>query len=108
MITREIERDRAPSAWAASRDARQRSLAAQTHYSQAQQVAADRMRMVLDLVYHSRNIYVTYRQRFIAVKVDAPLVRDRKSLLELETQWGDQGYEKIFTNQGVTYRIPKQ
>lgn len=108
MQTREMEHQKAPWAWVAARDARQRSLAAQSHYTQAQQVAAERMRLVLECVYTNRAIYVTYRQKFIAVKVDQALVRDRRALQDLETEWAQLGYEKVVTNQGVTYRIPRQ
>jgi hypothetical protein len=107
MQAREMEHLPAPWAWAAAQNARQRSLAAQSHYSQAQQIAAERMRQVLALVYHSRNIFVTYRQRFVAVKVDAARVRDSRTLKLLEADWQQQGYQKILTNQGVTYRIPR-
>jgi hypothetical protein len=108
MQTRELERAKAPWAWVAARDARQRSLAAQSHYTQAQQVAAERMRLVLECVYANRKTYVTYRQKFISVKVEAALVRDRRALREMETEWAQLGYEKLVTDQGVTYRIPRQ
>lgn len=107
MQTAESEVRTAPWAWAAARDARQRNLTAQSHYSQSQQVAAERMSLALDLLYHNRGIFINYRQKFIAVKVDAARVRDRGNLGECEAQWAAAGVKKLLTNQGVVYRIPK-
>jgi hypothetical protein len=107
MLEKQIERERAPWAWVAARDARQRSLAAQTHYTPEQQARAERMRLVLELVYSNRAIYVSYRQKFIAVKVENPLVINRQLLRTLEKDWEDLDYQKVVTNQGITYRIPR-
>lgn len=107
MHTAESEVKSAPYAWAAARDARQRSLAAQTHYSNAQQASAERMRFALELLYYCRGVHVNYRQKFIAVKVDAARVRDRKELCKFEADWDRAGIKKLLTNQGVVYRIPK-
>lgn len=95
-------------AYAASRDANMRNIANASHYSQSQKIAADRMSLALALVYAAKDIYVNYRKTFIAVKVNRASVKDRKNLLILEQDYTAKGYKKVVTNQGVTYRIPKQ
>lgn len=93
--------------FAAFMDARARSYAASTHYSQAERNAAERIRLVLDLVYSARTIYVTYRKKFINVKVEAGLVRDRRQLAALEQDFEQRGITKLVSAQGIIYRIPK-
>ena len=94
-------------AWAAARDARQRSLAAQSHYSQAQQVQAERMSLVMPLLYHNSGVFINYRQKFIAVKINGARVRDNHNLDLFESDWSKAGVKKLLTNQGIVYRIPK-
>lgn len=107
MDTATSEVKKAPVPWFAARDARQRSLAAQTHYSNAQQIAAERIRLALELLYGNNGVFVTYRQRFIAIKVNAPRVRNRTELDGFESDWAAKGIKKLLTNQGVIYHIPK-
>jgi hypothetical protein len=64
------------------------------------------MRLVLEIVYTAKDIYINYRQRFIAVKVDGARVADKTSLSELEAEWALEGITKAVTDQGVVYRIP--
>ena len=62
---------------------------------------------MLDLVYSAREIYVTYRKKFINVKVEAGLVRDRRQLAVLEQDFERRGITKLVSAQGIIYRIPK-
>ena len=102
-----IDTRESTSKFAAFMDARVRSYAASTHYSQAERTAAERMRLVLELVYSARTIYVTYRKKFINVKVEAGTVRDRAQLLALEQDFERRGITKLVSAQGIMYRIPK-
>ncbi len=95
-------------AWAASRDARMRAIAKWSHYSQEQQVEAERVKLGLEMVYWTKGIYVNPRDKFIAIKLDKPQIKDKKGLNFLEEEWEKKGYTKISTEQGITYRIPKQ
>ena len=88
-------------------DARMRNLAGKSHYSYSDQTRAERMKIVLELVYTAKEIYINYRAKFIAVKVDGARVADKVSLSELETEWATQGITKAVSAQGVVYRIPK-
>lgn len=108
MQSKDIDTQKSITPWFAARDARMRSIANQSSYSQAQQVAADRMALVLPMVYKNEGVHINYRQRFIAVKVDRAVIRDRKTLKALEEDWTKLGYVKRESAQGIIYRIPKK
>ena len=93
-------------AYAAMRDARMRAVAMWSHYTDKQRTRAERMKIGLEQVY-SGIVYVNPRDKFIAVKVDRPQVRDRKMLALLEKDYVSEGITKVLTKQGITYRIPK-
>lgn len=107
MQTLTIDANEAVNKFFAYNDARTRSAAASTHYDYSQKVQADRMKFALELVYGFKDIYVTFRKKFIAIKIDNARVRNKADLLELEEQWTTSGVVKVVTPQGVTYRIPK-
>jgi len=107
MKAQELDTREATCKWYAARDAAQRSYAASTHYSDSQKIRAERMKLALELAVAAKNIFVTFRQKFITVKLDKPVVRDRKMLRELEADWEQLGIVKLISPQGITYRIPK-
>jgi hypothetical protein len=92
---------------AAYLDARMKSLAASSHYSDVEKIRAERMRLALNEVYSAKCVYVTFRKKFIVVKLDSPTIRDRKNLRLLEQDYESEGITKVSTAQGITYRIPK-
>lgn len=93
--------------YAAAINARMTSIVNQTHFSQAKQRAAERMKLGLEMCYSARQVYVTYRKKFIAVKVDGITgIANKASLRLLEADYAAAGYEKVESQQGVTYRIP--
>jgi hypothetical protein len=94
-------------AWAAMRDARMRNEAGKSKFTLKEQVRAERMKQGLGLVYHCKEIHINYRQKFIAVKIDAAHISDRHNLALLESDYEEEGVVKLVTDQGVTYRIPK-
>jgi hypothetical protein len=106
MFTSVLKTEESSNKVGAYLDARMRNLAGKSHYSYAQQTRAERMRLVLEIVYTAKDIYINYRQRFIAVKVDGARVADKSSLSELEAEWALEGITKAVTAQGVVYRIP--
>lgn len=107
MQTLTIDTREAAHKFFAYNDARMSSIAASTHYDQSQKLQAERMKFVLELVYAAKDMYVTFRKKFIAIKIDDARVRDKAKLAEFEAYWGDKGVIKVVTPQGVTYRIPK-
>lgn len=94
-------------AFAASRDARMRAIAMWSHYTNAERVRAERMKLGLEMVYSAKGIYINPRGKFIAIKVDRAQVRDRKNLALLEAEYDKAGIKKAVSAQGITYRIPK-
>lgn len=109
MQERELESKNAGYfAYAAARDAAQRSYAASTHYTEKQKIAAERMKLVLEMMYSARAFHINYRDRFVAIKLDSPTVRDRANLAMMETEWAAAGVVKRATAQGIIYRIPKK
>jgi len=94
-------------AYAASRDASMKSYAASTSYTEAEKVTAERVKLGLEIVYSAKGVYLTYRKKFISIKLDGARVRDRINLKFLEAEYETKGYVKAVTDQGITYRIPK-
>jgi hypothetical protein len=109
MKERELEtRNAGFYAYAAARDARMRATAMWSHYTEAERVRAERMKLALELCYSAKNFYINPRGRFISIKIDNPRVKDRSNLALLEQDYVEQGITKIVTAQGITYRIPKK
>ena len=94
--------------WFAARDARMRSYTNSSHFTSEQKTKAERMKMVLEMLYAAREVHINFRKTFVSVKVDSLAVRDRKSLLQIESDWENEGITKVVSKQGVVYRIMKQ
>ena len=109
MKERELEtRSAGFYAYAAARDARMRAAAMWSHYTDAERVRAERMKLALELCYSAKKFYINPRGKFITVKVENPKVRDRRSLDLLEGDYEREGITKVVTAQAVIYRIPKK
>jgi len=108
MNATELDTKAAPFAWVAARDAAMKSYAASTLYTDAQKVRAERMKLGLEMVYSARSAFITYRKKFVTIKLDQARVRDRKTLALLEQDYTAQGdVTKVITDQGITYRIAR-
>ena len=108
MNATELDTKAAPFAWIAARDAALKSYAASTLYTDAQKVRAERMKLGLEMVYSARSAFITYRKKFVTIKLDRARVRDRKTLALLEKDYTAQGdITKVVTDQGITYRIAR-
>lgn len=107
MFTSVLKTEESSNKRGAYIDARMRNLVGKSTYSYSDQTRAERMKIVLELVYNARDIYINYRKRFIAVKVDGASVANSKNLRELEAEWTLQGITKAVSAQGVVYRIPR-
>lgn len=92
-------------AWFAAKDARQKSLANKTRFSNIQLAKADRVSLALELVYYCEKVTIDYCKKWIRVKVHKAQIKDKKSLALLETDWGNQGIVKVITDQGIIYRV---
>ena len=108
MNATELDTKAAPFAWIAARDAAMKSYAACTLYTDAQKVRAERMKLGLEMVYSARSAFITYRKKFVTIKLDQARVSDRKTLALLEQDYTAQGdVTKVITDQGITYRIAR-
>ena len=108
MNATELDSKAAPFAWVAARDAAMKSYAASTLYTDIQKVRAERMKLGLEMVYSARSAFITYRKKFVTIKLDQARVRDRKTLGLMEQDYTAQGdITKVVTTQGITYRIAR-
>lgn len=108
MFEKETEHKSAGKfAWFAERDARMRSVVNSSLFSDSQKIKAERVKLALELVYNADKFYIEFRKKFISIKVNKPIVKDKKGLQLLDMCYKNEGLEKCITSQGVTYRIIK-
>ncbi len=107
MKSHGIDNEESPSKWAAAYDARMRNIEVGSTYTYAEKTRADRMKYALELCFNAKEFHINYRQKFIAVKIDSPELKDRKSLRLLEGDWEKEGIVKRASAQGIIYRIPR-
>ena len=87
-------------------DRRMRNIANATHYTEAQRIRAERMRMALTLCYGGIVYTPSYGTTGISIKV-VGLVADKQALKSLEADWEAQGVVKKESAQGIIYRFKK-
>ena len=87
-------------------DAKRKSTINATHYTDRQKLRAEQIKSALDIMYDSHS-YIEFRKKWIAIKLDKPVVRDMHMLEEFEELWSNEGLTKVITSQGITYRIPQ-
>lgn len=108
MKTQTLETKEAAVKWWAARDARMRNYANSTLYTEQQKIAAERMKLVLEMVYAAKSVYIAYGKTGVSLKVDGARVRDRKELGLMEAGWARAGVTKKVSAQGVIYRFRMQ
>ena len=99
-------KDAGSYAYAAARDAQRQNSNNKSHYTQDQIRKALSVRDLLDSAFTYKNLYINYRQKFIAVKAEGARARDSmaKEVVEL---FESNGYNVASTPQGVIVRIAK-
>ena len=90
--------------WWAAQDARMRNIANKSRWDPKIHLKVESMKSVLDYVY-SGKIYEAYRVRSVAIKIDKPVIKDRRMLKEAEAAWTAEGITKTVTPQGILYQI---
>jgi allophanate hydrolase subunit 1 len=103
MFAKELDTKEATNKWWAFQDARMRNIANASHYSEQDRVRAERMKLVLELVYSATNIHINFRKTKIAIKVTSGRVKDKINLRALEADWAAAGVHKSVTSQGIIY-----
>ena len=93
-------------AYAAARDAQRKNSNNKSTYSQDQIRKALSVRDLLDSAFSYTNLYINYRQKFIAVKAEGARARDSmaKQVIDL---FESNGYLVAATPQGVIVRIAR-
>ena len=76
-------------------------------YTREQQCLAQRALDLLDTAYAYAQSYINYRKKFIAVKLEGALRRDRARAAEAVSILESKGYEVVVTAQGIVVRIPR-
>jgi hypothetical protein len=91
-------------AFAAVMDAQRRNTNNKSLYTQEQIRKALSVRDLLDSAFSYKNLYINYRKKFIAVKVEGARSRDSmsKRVIELFEQLG---YGVVSTQQGIIVRL---
>jgi hypothetical protein len=93
-------------AYAAARDAQRRNSNNKSHYTQDQIRKALSVRDLLDSAFTYKNLYINYRQKFIAIKAEGARARDSMAK-EVINLFESNGYLVASTPQGVIVRIAK-
>ncbi len=76
-------------------------------YTARQRSAAQQALDLLDSAYHYQGAYINYRKKFIAVKLDRPIKRNRLYAATADAHFADKGYSKVVSPQGFVVRIPR-
>lgn len=110
MITeRDLDTNPATNPWFAAMDAQRRNGEARSTYTAKQRAKAQTAFDLIDTVYESKEMFLTYRKTFVTIKIEEPIVRcGMKTMLKnLEDMFDAQGAYKVNTDQGIIYRIPR-
>ena len=99
-------KDAGSYAYAAARDAQRKNSNNKSHYTQDQIRKALSVRDLLDSAFSYTNLYINYRQKFIAIKAEGARARDSMAK-EVITLFESNGYLVASTPQGVIVRIVK-
>jgi len=92
-------------AWAAAQDAERYSDECRMRYTPAQRARAETFKDLVEMAYTNVRDKLTYRKKFVVVKVEHGHVRDRKMAQEIDAIVAERNYEKTFTPQGFNFRI---
>ncbi len=76
-------------------------------YTREQQCLAQRALDLLDTAYAYAESYINYRKKFIAVKIEGAIRRDKTMAREAVSILESKGYEVVVTPQGIVVRIPR-
>ena len=85
-------------------NAEMRNREMRSTWSSEKRSAAQTVLDLLDMAYKGK-FYINYRKTFIAVKVDAPIVRDRLTVKAVKAVFKDHAYDVVNTPQGLVVRI---
>jgi hypothetical protein len=105
FVTESEHKSAGKFAWFAAKDASMKSAVNASRFTPEQKLKAERVKLALELVYSCEEVKITNCKTWIRVKVLKGLIRDRKNLRLLESDWNKDGIKKVFTDQGIIYRV---
>jgi hypothetical protein len=77
-------------------------------YSMDQIQAGEDLRVMAAKAYDMSRVYLNYRAKFIAVKVDTPKFENKVSQAAelIDRLCADKGYDKVFQGDNIIFHIP--
>lgn len=97
----------APIPWAAAKDAQRRNDENRSTYSAKQRAKAQSIYDILHSTYDFKRMYMNYRKTMITIKIEEAHVKDSEAR-DLDLYLASEGIQKVRTDQGVVFRIPRQ
>jgi hypothetical protein len=109
MNTRELDTQPAGFyARAAALDAQRSNRENMLRWTAAQLAKAQTAVDLLHTAFNYDHLYVNYRKRWISIKLVNGRARSRALRDQVETIFADQGYKRVITAQGTSYRLFSQ
>jgi hypothetical protein len=93
--------------WAAV-NVRTRSKQQEYTYSSEERAKARTVLDMMDSAYSYTRSYITYRQKFISVKLQNPALLDPVFASKLDKHFEEEGFTQINTNLGIIIRLPRK
>lgn len=107
MKTVQLETEKAANRYFAYMDAVGRSNKEQANATPAERKRAQTSFDLLDMAYDYDAYYITWRKKFIAIKLVGAKVTDAAMLAKVEEHLDTLSVEKAVTPQGTIYRIAR-
>lgn len=81
-----------------------KSIANKSRYGSEVHLRVERMKVALSEIYGGR-IYEAYNPKRVSIKIDKPVIKDRRWLKIMESDWALEGVTKTQTSTGLLYRL---
>ena len=107
LEVKQINTDVSRRPWFVKQDVERLNAKWSATYTPKQRSAAQQALDLLDTAYHYQGAYINYRKKFIAVKLDRPIKRNKLYAATADAHFADKGYSKVVSPQGFVVRIPR-
>ena len=106
MSVKELDTQKSTTPWWVFKDVASQNAKYGPTYTAKQKAAADTFADCIKMAY-AGNVYINYRKKFIAVKLENGIVRDKGYARMVAQIVEERNYEKVETAQGDIYRISR-
>ncbi len=102
------EMDTKPSTtpWLVAAQVEKRNNENASRYTAKDRSTARTLIDVIEDAYSTKGVFLNFRKKFIAIKVNKPVVRHRSAVKILHEIFDSRGYSKAISAQGFVIRIP--